>query len=298
MKRCAWALLALSACGGGVKAPATPTAYCLTSAQYEDKIWARCYGGLPSDYFAPATAFCAPLDGLLSKGTISFDASKVVECLLREENAPLCDFSADCFSDVVVGHVADGAPCTHVAECAPGRACAAADRASCAVKTCVVVPPPSVAPQDVLAKEGEPCQIPGNFITCEPGLGCQPDGSGGGICRVATAGSPCHFSAECLPVDFCDVTCKRRLGFGVSCAGQEDDCYLIAHCDATSKVCTEGGHAGEPCGGHGFCADGACTTGLGGDPICLANAPAGTPCNADVQCASGVCAQTCAACTP
>jgi hypothetical protein len=291
-------VLAVSACGGsGPSTPTTPAAFCGAWNQLEDATLARCYGGAAKDYAAGDSGYCALLDALVAKGTISFDSSKAADCLAqaRDAMAKSCYYDARCYYDVLAGQIANGGACTDAAECPPGSECVIADAYMCHTKMCA---PVFVPPGDVVAKEGEPCALGGSFATCELGLGCQPDGSGGGVCRLSQQGSACQISLECPLEDYCDGTCKPRRAVGAPCLDHDDACVLRAVCDSKSQSCKAAGGPGEPCGTYGYCLVGSCTVNLA-TLTCLVDAPVGTPCTDVYQCASGLCINNaCAACPP
>jgi hypothetical protein len=309
--------------GGGAGASgstslATPSGFCRAiRAQYAISD-ARCAGGTVAQVNSPASQSraCDPLDALLAKHTIAYDASLAASCLdmLKAHVATECSPSLDCVGKTLHGLVADGATCTSAAECHPESNCQRADDttcdlASCAgpgaigapctmfgcvsgaycdnvIDTCVAIPAGN-------AGLGADCSDPAVAV-CKAGLLCLADpATAGNTFTCQTPGNLCQSDGDC-PLDaFCapvTSTCKPRLPVGAPCTDFPTGCIVLGQCDPITNRCVKAGSDGEPCGQLGVCLDAYCDGGAGNDPgVCVAYKALGDFCQAGHECLSEVC---------
>ncbi|HVU51822.1 MAG TPA: hypothetical protein VHL80_14095 [Polyangia bacterium] len=299
----------------------TPTGFCRAFEASSYAATKRCYGSeVPADVVATIDAqICAPLDGALAAGRITYDRAGAAACLSQAgaSLAESCRFDTiPCADEVVAGLLPDGAPCESSAECAATSFCVRPDRSTCQQAVCT--PDSQLGePCGIGCAPGLTCATDGSDVCvvdtgtlgagcdltavapCDWGFACRPNASGAGACVESRTGLACQDDLECPVEDLCDGTCKPRLAMGASCAASPQGCLALATCDQATRRCVPAGNDGQPCGMNGFCYEGSCSPTAAGDSVCVVNRGTGSACDDPNECASGVCeAGACAACAP
>jgi hypothetical protein len=290
-------------------------AFCVAERDQVAAWRARCYGGSATDWRASldTLASCSDLDALVASGTARFHADLAAACLEATRADRDCGIDdLQCFTHVIEGTLAAGAPCKNDYACPYNAGCwgGGIDYGynACRTSTCVHIPD----------RIGEACtDATGGRcftgLTCVGGI-CQAEGAEGDscapdkpacgfallcygeTCHRRSDGGDCHEDQDCIPTQYCtiDRVCLPRIIRGGACADAPNGCVSFAACSA--GVCVPAGHVGQPCNAQvdfrNLCAEGVCLSGTCADPL-----QNGQQCFFGAQCASHGCNfGACAAC--
>ncbi len=213
----------------------------------------------------PARAVCVPEDGLCHCGGVDGDAgpSNVV-CGPGEA----CDQNLQaCVSTLC--EQPDGGPCSNGTTCDPADGVCKCGAAPCAAgQLC--------NPISHLCATEAACQ----GVSCSLGQACDPlDGT----CKCGAA--PCGAGQLCA-----DGGCVSDPCFGVTCVGQNNQCYGgVCHCGASAgPICDQEQFCdGTACRENSVCANVVCEPGTvcgAQDALCHCGAPSGPICRGSSTC--------------
>ncbi len=312
---------ALFALGCGSKSTATsgPSQAALDACQQlhqaEGAASSACYGGSAADWktYVDGTLPCATYAKHVGDGSVTFDSAALPGCLNAIQSAP-CEDPSQCeWESVLIGRVADGAPCSDYTVCGP--------ESQCGLRTCN----PTCTPLGGAAL-GQPCV----GIGCQQHLACDttnnvcvayaPEGGGcGGIsalpcaaglyCAAVETGTtgggalsgactpfstgPCDNDYQCPASQFCyQGNCTLRLGVGAPCGDAQTGCGGFSTCDtaSASPTCIHAGLLGEACG---ICLNGSV---CGPAFTCVAAGNVGDDCEANTCSLPLICTGQCTQC--
>jgi hypothetical protein len=317
-------LVALLGCGGGggalpTSTTATASAFCQQVETINIAETIQCYGGTAADWpiFYGAST-CPVLDAAVTNGHLTYDPTKAAACLAALGRPLAC--SADspvgpsCVASVLIGAVADGAPCESDYVCQPGSTCPVGGDGtdSCPAPTCRHIP---VAGETCDDGSGDFCRFDATCVggscvaglkvgdacgendqpACGPNLYC-PVGEAAPTCKRLVEGGLCGGAQDCFSYQYCGPTkhCAARLGLGADCTADSSSCQTFTACDPTTNRCVAASHVGELCGnlvGYSLlCQGGSC---LQDDKLighCVVPLADGAACANSFECTSGLCA--------
>ena len=306
-----------SSTGGGDQAALDA---CRQLHQAVGQTWAACFGGPAAEWQAywDEVVPCAPYGKHVADGTVMFDAAAVPGCVAEIHATPCGQYSSCEYTQVFVGGVADGMPCSDHSVCGPRSGCmltscdgtcratgGAALGEPCATVGCEQGLSCDSA-KDVCvanAPAGGPCGGPSS-LQCASGLYCKVVNTGGsgalsGTCTPVSSG-PCTQDSECAFNEFCyQGACKPRLALGAPCGDARTGCTGFSECDTTSAAptCVHAGLRGERCariyGSPAICINGSV---CGLSSTCVARGQVGDACDAFSCAAPLLCSGTCFQC--